>query len=92
MGSVDLSNASDVQAQLLDEVSNQDLGVIVDLSSTRYLDSAGVHLLFDLAGRLRSRGQWLNLVVPESSRLRRVLQLTQIERVVPIHGEVQSAL
>ena len=46
---------------------------MLDLSEVGYLDSSGVLLIFELATRLRNRGQDLELVVPDDSMIRRVL-------------------
>ena len=51
---------------------------MLDLSETDYLDSSGVRLIFELAERLGSRGQKLELVVPDDSVIKRVLVLTEV--------------
>jgi len=62
------------------------------LSGTHYLDSSGVRMLFELAQRLRNRGQDLELVVPDESNVKRVLLLTEVERVVPMSSSVEAAV
>ena len=49
-------------------------------------------MLFELAQRLRNRGQDLELVVPDDSDVKRVLLLTEVERVVPMSSSVDSAV
>src|SRR4051812_4283055 len=67
VGEIDASNASDFAGQLKDALPNSALGLVVDLSETEYIDSSGVHLIFDLADALRRRQQILQLVVaPET--------------------------
>jgi hypothetical protein len=51
-----------------------------------------VRLIFELAERMRTRGQKLELVVPEESFIKRVLVLTEVQRVVPIAGSVDAVL
>ena len=58
----------------------------------RYLDSAGVELLFDLARRLRTHRQRLRLVVPAEAPMRRVLDLCDIEEVAPMDATVEAAV
>ena len=89
---MDLSNAPSVKEQLLEAVPNTATALVLDLSGTDYLDSSGVRLIFELAERLRSRGQKLELVVPDDSFIKRVLVLTEVERVVPISTSVDAAL
>jgi anti-anti-sigma factor len=91
-GEVDLSNSLSVQARLLDAVPNTATALVLDLTETEYLDSSGVRLIFDLATRLRNRRQKLELVVPDDSRIKRVLELTEVQRVVPTFPSVSAAL
>ena len=89
---MDLSNVPSVREQLLAAIPNTATAVVLDLSETDYLDSSGVRLIFELAERMRTRGQKLELVVPEESFIKRVLVLTEVQRVVPIAGSVDAVL
>lgn len=87
-GEVDMSNAPELFAEMERAVPNGAAGVVVDLSNTRYVDSAGVRLLFLLASRLRFRRQELRVVAPEDGPVRTVLELAGLGRVVPIEGRL----
>ena len=63
-GEVDVSNAPGFTTQLKNAVPNTAIGLVLDLSQTSYIDSSGVHLIFDIADALRRRQQALQLVVP----------------------------
>ena len=91
-GDIDLSNAQAVAAKLASAVDNQPLGLVVDLSDTSYLDSAGLRVLFQLAARLERHRQQLYLVVSEGSPIRRVLSLTDFEGSAPITATVEGAV
>lgn len=91
-GEVDMTNANFVRDGLLRAVPNEALLLVVDLAETRYLDSAAIELLFDLARRLGRRRQGLRLVLPAGSPLERVLALTEVDSVAPIHSTLDSAL
>jgi len=91
-GEVDMTNAPLVREQLLDAVPNDALALVLHLGGCRYLDSAGIEVIFDLARRLQRRRQELRLVVPESSPLGRVLTLTEVSSVAPVHVDLESAL
>ncbi len=91
-GEVDTTNASYVGTELRDVVSNDAFGLVVDLTRTRYIDSAGIELLFKLARSLAQRRQTMRLVVPGDSPLRRVLLLTEIQTAAPVHETLDSAL
>lgn len=73
VGEVDASNAAGFTKELKDAVPNSAIGLVLDLSQTTYIDSSGVHMLFDLAGALRRRQQSLELVVPPETFIADVL-------------------
>jgi anti-anti-sigma factor len=89
-GEVDLSNAPSVKRELIDAVPNTASALILDLSETKHLDSSGVQLIFELAERLGSRGQKLDLVVPEDSIVRRILVLTEVHQVMPLFASLDA--
>ena len=91
-GEVDMTNAARVREQLLDAVPNDVLALVVDLAGCRYLDSAAIEVIFDLSRRLQRRRQELRLVVPDESPLGRVLVLTDVGSVAPMHSSLESAL
>lgn len=91
-GDVDMGNAQDVRNSLLDGVGNDAPGLVLDLSATTYLDSAGVHVVFELARKLQARQQQLHVVVPSGAPIRRVLVLTNVSAVAPMHGKVEDAV
>ena len=91
-GEVDMTNATHVREQLLEAVPNDVLVLVVDLEDCRYLDSAAIEVVFDISRRLQRRRQELRLVVPEASPLGRVLVLTDVNSVAPVHPTLESAL
>jgi anti-anti-sigma factor len=91
-GEVDLSNATDVGDELTAAVPNSALGLVLDLTATEYLDSSGVHLVFELAERLGRRQQRLRVVVPAGAPIRRVLRIVELDDSVPIVGSVEEAV
>jgi len=91
-GEVDIVNAAEIGGQLFGAAPNSAVGLVVDLSGVSYLDSRGVHLLFELANRLRTRHQQMQLVVPARALIRRVLLLTHVDAVVPLQQSLDEAL
>ena len=87
-----MTNASYLSEELLKAVPNDVATLVIDLSEARYLDSAAIELLFDLSRRLDHRRQSLRLVLPSSSPLQRVLLLTEVGSVAPVHETLDSAL
>jgi anti-anti-sigma factor len=91
-GEIDLSNATEVGDELGASVPNTALGLVLDLTATTYLDSSGVHLIFDLAERLRTRQQQLRIVVPAGAPIRRVLRIVELGDTVPVLASVEEAV
>jgi anti-anti-sigma factor len=91
-GEVDMTNAAHVRDELLASIPNDALGLVLDLGECRYLDSAAIEVVFDMARRMRRRRQDLRLVVPPSSPLKRVLELTDVASAAPLHESLDSAL
>jgi anti-anti-sigma factor len=91
-GEIDASNAGVFATQLKDAVPNSAMGLVLDLSKTEYLDSSGVHLVFDIADALRRRQQVLHLVVPEDSFVGDVLKSVNVSGAVAVAPTVEEAL
>ena len=91
-GEVDASNVKEIGDRLRSLLSNRSLAMIVDLSATTYLDSAGINLLFALAEEMRSRQQRLALVVADSSPIARMITLTGLDRMMPVRATLPEAL
>jgi anti-anti-sigma factor len=91
-GEVDASNAEKVGGEVAGLISNAPAGLLLDLTRTRYLDSAGVRMLLDLADKLRRRRQDLSLVVPERTPVRRLLTVAGIQQLMPISTTREEAL
>lgn len=81
-GELDVSNVEALR-RAVGELSNDALGVAIDLSAATFIDSATVGLLFKLRSSLSRRGQVLCVVCPPDSGPRRVLELTGFDRQAP---------
>lgn len=87
-GEIDLSNVGEVKAAIGRAVPSDASLVIVDLSETTYVDSAGIAMIFRLAERLRYSRQELRLVVPKDAPIRAVLELTNLPQVIPVQETI----
>jgi len=92
VGEIDASNAGDFAGQLKDALPNSALGLVVDLSETEYIDSSGVHMIFDLADALRRRQQILHLVVPTDSFVGDVLGVVNVSGAAQTSPTLSDAL
>jgi len=91
-GEVDASNARWLEDRLRAPLTNQLDALVVDLTATTYIDSAGIALLFGLATELRQHQQELRLVVGEDSPIARMVRLAGLSAAVPTHTALEAAL
>src|SRR3954466_14741670 len=92
IGEVDASNAPGFTTELKDAVPNPAIGLVLDLSETTYLDSSGLHLIFDLADALRRRQQTLQLVVAPDTFVADVLAAVSLTGTAGTSPTVAEAL
>jgi anti-anti-sigma factor len=91
-GEIDMSNVNELTMTLRNAVVQTAAGLVVDFTNTEYLDSAGLHFIFDIGKRLRDRGQRLYLVVPETSPVGAVLDIVNVESIAPRCPTLEDAL
>ncbi|HEY2318934.1 MAG TPA: STAS domain-containing protein [Solirubrobacteraceae bacterium] len=91
-GEVDLSNAESIESAITEATPNQALALILDVSALDYLDSAGIHLIYKLRERLRTRGQTLRLVIPAASPANDALRLAGVSQVVDTAQSLEAAM
>ena len=91
-GEVDMSNASELQVAISEAMSNEASGLVLDLSSLDYLDSAGLQLLLRLHEDLRTRSQGLVLVIPAGSIVAETFRLAGITGRIETTPELDQAI
>ena len=91
-GEVDASNVADVGDALRALLTNRSSVLVVDLSLTSYLDSAGINLMFALGDELRSRQLSLRLVIAPDSSIARMCSITGLDKAQPTSASVEEAL
>jgi anti-anti-sigma factor len=91
-GDVDAASARFVHEDLSDRLGPDADVLVVDLSATRYVDSAGVDMLFRLDDRLRQRRAALRLVVPTDSPLQRLLEIVGLRASVAVFDCLDDAI
>ena len=91
-GEIDTSNAESLRTAITEATPNQSLALVLDLSAIGYLDSAGIRLIYQLRGDLRTRGQSLRLVIPPTSPAVDALRLAGVARNLETVETVEAAL
>ncbi len=88
---IDAANARQIRDELAACAGNAEK-LVLDLGDTRYVDSAGIDMLFRLNELLHERRAALVLVIPRSSPLTRLAQIVALPSAMAIHETVEQAL
>ena len=88
---IDISNAGQLRAALPEPAVDGPAIVVVDMSTTQFCDSAGLHVLVRAHKRALAVGGELRLVVTSPTVLR-LLAVTGIDTVIPHFRGVDEAL
>ena len=88
---IDITNAVGLRAALGQAAGNGHETLVVDLTRTRFCDSAGMHALVDAHKRARADGGQVLLAV-SGTAVPRILEITGIDRMLPRFGSVAEAL
>lgn len=89
-GEVDLATAPQLRQQLVDLVADGHRRIVVDLSRTDFLDSTGLGALVVGLKRLRAHDGEMR-VVCTTPRVRKVFEITHVDRVLPLFESVDEA-
>ncbi len=91
-GEIDMSNDREVLTDIEVALARGTVRLVVDLTHTTYLDSAGLSLLLRLAERIQARQQALSVVVPVDSPVRTAFELTGLPRVIDVESRLEDAM
>ena len=89
-GEVDLATAPRLREALTNLVAEGELRLVVDLTSTEFLDSTGLGALVTGLKRIRAKGGEMR-VVCTSPRVCKVFEITSLDRVLPLFESVEEA-
>jgi anti-sigma B factor antagonist len=89
---VEITQAPLLRAQLMQALENRDLGLVIDLTATKYLDSSGVNMLFELGEVLAARQLRMAIVMPQGGLVERVVSIVDLGSAMPIHRDTDSAV
>jgi anti-anti-sigma factor len=90
-GEIDLTNAESLRDTLLSVLNAGALGLVVDLTATTFIDSAGVSALVRASRRAAATEATMRLAVTAAAVLR-VLDLVGINRLIEVHPTVTEAV
>jgi anti-sigma B factor antagonist len=90
-GEVDLYTAPEFKQQLLEVIGQGGTEVVVDFTSTTFIDSTTLGVLVGGVKRLRSNDGQLSLVCSDRN-ITKIFEITGLDRVFTIYGTRDEAL
>ena len=69
-----------------------EIDLLLDLTGLEFLDSSGVHMLYDMSDRLATRQQQFAVVLEAEAPPRRAIELSGVEPAAWLHADLTSAL
>jgi anti-anti-sigma factor len=91
-GEIDMSNATSIRQRIAEFVTPDDDAVILDFSGLTFIDSAGLHAVFELSAALDERRQRLLVCVPPGGQVDRSVGIVGMPRAVSVHATREEAL
>ena len=88
---IDITNADRLRAALLHAAARPGPALVVDMTGTRFCDSAGLHALIGAHKRAQAEGRQVRLAIP-GAQVRRILALTALDRLIPVYTSLDEAL
>jgi len=89
-GELTADQADSFRRACLDRLNESIRDVVLDLEYLTLIDSAGLELLLWLLDEVAKGGGHLRIVKPDET-VRKILQLTRLERRFSIHDSIESA-
>jgi anti-anti-sigma factor len=92
LADIDAANAAAMREELAACIVDGPDTLVVDLSDTKYVDSAGLDMLLRLGALLDDRRARLILVIPPESQLSRLAAIVGLPVAIPVHATVEDGL
>ncbi len=91
-GEIDVTTAEHLRAVLFHAAARGHATVVVDMSRTRFCDSAGLAVLVRAHKRAVTEGGELRLVIPADRAVARIFAITRLDLVIPLFSSLDEAL
>lgn len=89
---IDVTTAEHLRAVLFHAAARGHATVVVDMSRTRFCDSAGLAVLVRAHKRAVTEGGELRLVIPADGAVARIFAITRLDLVIPLFSSLDEAL
>jgi anti-sigma B factor antagonist len=89
---IDITTAEQLRTVLLHAANRGHATVVVDMTLTRFCDSAALTVLVRAHKRAVADGGELRLVIPVGGAVARIFAITRLDLVIPLFGSLDGAL
>ena len=90
-GDIDLANTPTVSAKILEAIPNDAVGLVLDLSDVRYIDSVGIRMLFNFVRTLHASRQGMAVALPADAPVRKLLKITHLDEAAVFQETIEEA-
>ncbi len=90
-GEIDVSNAGSILDKLQSVLDREPVTLIVDMTATKFCDSAGMNAVLRVYKRASAGGTELRLVMPAPA-VRRVFAVTGLDRLIDSYPSLAASL
>jgi anti-anti-sigma factor len=90
-GQLDMAGTDSVAPQLVELTAAPKKGVVVDLSTVKFLASIGIRALITSAKSVQQRGGKMVLVARQGSTVMMSLEATGIDELIPVFTDATDA-
>ena len=90
-GRLDVDGTNSVASQLVELAGAPKKGVVVDLSTLKFLASIGIRAIVSSAKAVKARGGKMVLVVDAGSTVMMSIKATGIDQLVPVYDSAPAA-
>jgi anti-anti-sigma factor len=87
-GACDVSCHEQLRKRLLEAEAGGAARIVLDLTELGFIDSIGLRVVISAWNRVRQAGNVFSVALPESGQVRRVFEVTGVDRIVPVTAPV----
>jgi anti-anti-sigma factor len=89
VGELDLTNAEDVERELVRAVGDDDGGIVLDLNGVSFIDSAALHMLFRVARGIGDARRF-GIVLEPTALVARTLEIVGLNAVTTVRQSIDE--
>jgi anti-sigma B factor antagonist len=92
-GELDISHEDDLRAALERGVSEDQSGIVVDLTECEFIDSSGVRaLLLGREAQGEGKGAGALVIASDNAQILRILSVMGVDEAIPVRPTVEAAI